>query len=94
MLTSHCLDAVKNHQKFFGNQGNDQEADDHSVGSAAAMQALKMFSGGGSGNSQVSWTPKHQLVDLDLHATGRQQPVLLRRPSHGRSQQGESWSNY
>ncbi|KAI0473655.1 hypothetical protein GGR56DRAFT_648437 [Xylariaceae sp. FL0804] len=43
-------DAVRQHRRHF--EGNDDsEADDHSMGTAAAMQALKMFSGGGSGNS-------------------------------------------
>ncbi|KAK9781987.1 putative Beta-flanking protein [Seiridium cardinale] len=45
-------DAVRQHQRFFGSGGDSNEADDRSMGSAAAMQALKMFSGGSSGNSQ------------------------------------------
>lgn len=47
-------DAVKQHKRFFDGNDDDNEADDRSVGTAAAMQALKMFSGGSSGNSQVS----------------------------------------
>ncbi|KAH8204964.1 hypothetical protein TruAng_000847 [Truncatella angustata] len=45
------LDSVKQHQRMYGD-GDDNDADDRSLGSAAAMQALKMFSGGSSGNSQ------------------------------------------
>ncbi|KAI4861969.1 hypothetical protein F4820DRAFT_431918 [Hypoxylon rubiginosum] len=44
-------DAVKQHKRFF-EKDDDDEADDRSMGSAAAMQALKMFSGGQSGNTQ------------------------------------------
>ncbi|KAI0895773.1 hypothetical protein F4806DRAFT_69098 [Annulohypoxylon nitens] len=48
-------DAVKQHKRFFGRDDDDgDEADDRSMGSAAAMQALKMFSGGQSGNSHES----------------------------------------
>lgn len=47
------LGAVQSHQQFFGGGGNSQQqASSGSMGSAAAMQALKMFSGGQSGNSQ------------------------------------------
>ncbi|KAI1844777.1 hypothetical protein JX266_009005 [Neoarthrinium moseri] len=45
-------DAVQQHKRFFGDGEDVKEADDRSMGSAAAMQALKMFSGGGSGTSQ------------------------------------------
>ncbi|ORY68611.1 uncharacterized protein BCR38DRAFT_423874 [Pseudomassariella vexata] len=45
-------DAVKQHKKYFSGEDDGHEADDKSMGSAAAMQALKMFTGGGSGNSQ------------------------------------------
>ncbi|KAI1106186.1 hypothetical protein F4804DRAFT_330556 [Jackrogersella minutella] len=45
-------DAVKQHKRFFNRDDDDEdEADDRSMGSAAAMQALKMFSGGQSGSS-------------------------------------------
>jgi len=45
--------AVQSHQQFYGNGGGSgQQADSGSMGSAAAMQALKMFTGGQSGNSQ------------------------------------------
>ncbi|XXH05523.1 white collar 2 type of transcription factor [Hypoxylon texense] len=43
-------DAVKQHRRFF-EKDDDDEADDKSMGSAAAMQALKMFTGGQSGNT-------------------------------------------
>lgn len=39
-------DAVKQHQKFYGGQDHGGEASSGSVGTAAAMQALKMFTGG------------------------------------------------
>ena len=45
--------AVQAHQQFFGGGGNqNQPADSSSMGMAAAMQALKAFTGGQSGNSQ------------------------------------------
>jgi len=45
-------EAVQAHQSFFGGGGSSGPASSGSMGSAAAMQALKMFSGGGSGQSQ------------------------------------------
>jgi len=46
--------AVKSHRKFFGDEDDDDEADERGMGSAAAMQALKMFAGGGSSESTHS----------------------------------------
>ncbi|RYO83785.1 hypothetical protein DL762_005962 [Monosporascus cannonballus] len=42
-------DAVKQHKRFYDDK-DDDDADDRSMGSAAAMQALKMFSSGKSEN--------------------------------------------
>ncbi|KAI5920682.1 hypothetical protein F4810DRAFT_403012 [Camillea tinctor] len=36
-------DAVKQHKRYFDKDDDDNDADDKSMGSAAAMQALKMF---------------------------------------------------
>ncbi|RDW73113.1 hypothetical protein BP6252_07020 [Coleophoma cylindrospora] len=45
-------EAVQSHQQFFGGGGGySQPAESSSMGQAAAMQALKMFTGGQSGNS-------------------------------------------
>ncbi|KAI1502964.1 hypothetical protein F5X99DRAFT_377142 [Biscogniauxia marginata] len=45
-------DAVKQHKRYFDKEDDDgDDADDRSMGSAAAMQALKLFSGGQSGSS-------------------------------------------
>lgn len=47
-------DAVKQHKRFFErDDDDDNEADDRSMGSAAAMQALKKFTSGESGNTAV-----------------------------------------
>ncbi|EMR67596.1 hypothetical protein MGN70_006786 [Eutypa lata] len=46
-------DAVKQHKRFYDDDDKD-DADDRSMGSAAAMQALKLFSGGQSGSSAES----------------------------------------
>lgn len=44
---------MQSHQQFFGGGGGGgQQASSGSMGSAAAMQALKMFTGGQSGGSQ------------------------------------------
>lgn len=43
-------DAVKQHRRHY-EADDDNEVDDRSMGSAAAMQALKLFSGGGSGST-------------------------------------------
>ncbi|KAI5863034.1 hypothetical protein GGS23DRAFT_567900 [Durotheca rogersii] len=46
-------DAVRQHKRYFDkDDDDDKDADDRSMGSAAAMHALKMFTGGQSGNSQ------------------------------------------
>ncbi|KAI2641138.1 hypothetical protein GGS21DRAFT_358277 [Xylaria nigripes] len=48
-------DAVRTHKKYFSEESDgSEEADDKSIGSAAAMQALKMFIGGQSGNTAES----------------------------------------
>jgi len=41
-------DAVKQHEKFYGNggQGGNEQASSNNVGAAAAMQAMKMFNNG------------------------------------------------
>ncbi|KAI0126471.1 hypothetical protein BJ170DRAFT_628860 [Xylariales sp. AK1849] len=44
-------DAVQQHRRHYGD-GDDSETNDRSIGSAAAVQALKSFTSGGSGNSQ------------------------------------------
>ena len=50
---SSATDAVNQHKKFFGGDDDGKPADSSGVGAAAAMQALKMFSGGqASGSSQ------------------------------------------
>jgi hypothetical protein len=36
-------DAVKKHMKFFGLGDDDEKADSNSLGSAAAVEALKLF---------------------------------------------------
>lgn len=46
-----CKDAVRNHKKFFGNEDHDDQSSSRSMGSAAAMQAMKMFSSGQAGGS-------------------------------------------
>jgi hypothetical protein len=49
---SHFADAVQQHKRFYNNE-DDEPATSQGMGSAAAMQALKMFSGGSTGNSEV-----------------------------------------
>ncbi|KAI1167131.1 hypothetical protein F5B18DRAFT_525550 [Nemania serpens] len=45
-------EAVRTHKKYFrDDDDDDNDADDRSMGSAAAMQALKMFTSGESGNT-------------------------------------------
>jgi hypothetical protein len=41
-------EAVRHHQQFYGGANEPHPASSGSMGSAAAMQALKMFNGGGS----------------------------------------------
>lgn len=51
---TNVSDAVKQHKRFYDDDDKDNDADDRSLGSAAAMQALKLFSGGQSGSSAES----------------------------------------
>lgn len=44
-------DAVRQHQNMYGSGGGQQPVGSGSMGTAAAMQALKMFGGGGGGSS-------------------------------------------
>ncbi|KAI0976611.1 hypothetical protein F4678DRAFT_413908 [Xylaria arbuscula] len=44
-------EAVRTHKKYFQGEGDDNDADDRSIGSASAMQALKLFTSGASGNT-------------------------------------------
>jgi hypothetical protein len=53
-------DHVQSHQQFYGggggggsSSGGGQPASSSAMGSAAAMQALKMYTGGGTGNTQA-----------------------------------------
>ena len=39
---------MSSHKKWFGDDDDEHKADNNSLGSAAAMQALKMFAGQGS----------------------------------------------
>jgi hypothetical protein len=43
--------AVRAHQQMYGNQGGGDSANPQNMGMAAAMQALKMFTGGQGGGS-------------------------------------------
>lgn len=54
LTRSNQIDAVKSHQQFFGNSSEPQAASSSSMGSAAAMQALKMFTGGSSSGNTSS----------------------------------------
>ncbi|KAI0400175.1 hypothetical protein F4802DRAFT_586142 [Xylaria palmicola] len=47
-------EAVRTHKKYFQGDDDDKDADDRSMGSAAAVQALKMFTSGQSGNTPKS----------------------------------------
>ncbi|KAI1812967.1 hypothetical protein GGS20DRAFT_555586 [Poronia punctata] len=47
-------EAVRTHKKYFEGDDDDDDADDRSMGSAAAMQALKKFTSGQSGNDSKS----------------------------------------
>ena len=54
-LASEDIDedsAVQGHKKYFGDDDDGKEATSSSIGSAAAMQALKMFTGGNAPAAQ------------------------------------------
>ena len=45
-------DAIRQHQNFYGSGGGGQQANSGNMGAAAAMQAMKMFTGGQSGSGK------------------------------------------
>lgn len=61
-------DAVQSHKNYYGEQNGGSEATERSMGSAAAMQALKMFTGGGAsaGASTASTGGQSQFIGLAM----------------------------
>lgn len=61
--------AVEAHKQFYGNNGSGQQpASDSNMGAAAAMQALKMFTGGSGGNAsaQQSSGSQNQFIGMAM----------------------------
>lgn len=52
--TQRPADTVQSHRKFFGGNDSQAPASSSSVGSAAALQALKLFTSGDQGQAQGS----------------------------------------
>lgn len=63
--------AVQHHQKYFGGQDDGSPATSGGMGSAAAMQALKMFTGGSGGGNQS------QFIGMAMSEASK-----VRTPSH------------
>ncbi|KAI8626634.1 hypothetical protein F5Y19DRAFT_488010 [Xylariaceae sp. FL1651] len=79
-------EAVRTHKKYFQGEDDDNDADDRSMGSAAAMQALKMFSGGQSGNTHES---SSQSAFIGL-AMGEASKLFDQKASQGKVSSGSS----
>ncbi|KAF9894612.1 hypothetical protein FE257_006500 [Aspergillus nanangensis] len=61
---------VSSHQRVYG--GDDTSADSRSLGAGAAMQALKMFSGGGGGDSSSgAGGDKNAFIGLAMAQAGK-----------------------
>ena len=62
--------AVKAHQAVYGGGGQGQQHDSQTMGAGAAMQALKMFSGGGAGSggqgSQGGGNSQNQFIGMAM----------------------------
>jgi len=83
--------AVEAHKQFYGN-GNGQEAHNQNMGAAAAMQALKMFTGssGGGGGSSVGQGGQSQFVGLAMAQAAKlfDQQAANGNTSSGASKEG------
>ncbi|CAI7672328.1 unnamed protein product [Penicillium bialowiezense] len=64
--------AVKAHQEMYGSGSSSGNHDSNTVGAGAAMQALKMFTGGGSGGSSSDGgMDKNKLIGLAMAQAGK-----------------------
>ncbi|CAG8104647.1 unnamed protein product [Penicillium salamii] len=64
--------AVNAHQAMYGSGSSNQNHDSNTVGAGAAMQALKMFTGGGSGGSSSDGgMDKNKLIGLAMAQAGK-----------------------
>lgn len=63
--------AVNSHQAMYGSGSSGQTHDSGTVGAGAAMQALKMFTGGSSGGSESSGMDKNKLIGLAMAQAGK-----------------------
>jgi hypothetical protein len=63
------------HQQLYGKQSNDGAHDANSLGAGAAMQALKMFAGGGAGaggmGSQGAGNSQSQFIGMAMAQAGK-----------------------
>jgi hypothetical protein len=57
------------HQQLYGNQSNERPHDANTLGAGAAMQALKMFSGGGAG--AASGNSQSQFIGIAMAQAGK-----------------------
>lgn len=82
--------AVKNHKKYFAGDDEDGDADERGMGSAAVVQALKMFTGGNGpagGGAGVSGTSQSEFVGL---AMGEASKLFDKKASQGKAPEGAS----
>ncbi|EME79446.1 uncharacterized protein MYCFIDRAFT_7763, partial [Pseudocercospora fijiensis CIRAD86] len=82
-------EAVRQHQQFYGDGGSGgAPANSHSIGGAAAMQALKMFNQGGSGGG--SGGGQNAFIGM---AMGQAAKLFDQQSSQGNVQDGASKQN-
>lgn len=65
-------DAVKNHKKEY-KEGGDKDADEKSMGTAAAVQALKLWNQGEAGDKQ----DKGSFLGLAMSEASKVSPMFL-----------------
>ncbi|MCJ1263583.1 hypothetical protein MMC22_003453 [Lobaria immixta] len=77
--------AINAHQAMYGEGGHQQQHSSETVGAGAAMQALKMFTGGGSGaggmGSQGGGNSQNQFIGM---AMAKASSLFDQQSSHGR----------
>ena len=90
---TNILGAVQSHQQFFGGNGNPpSQASSGSMGSAAAMQAMKLFMGSSGGNtgqnqSQQGGNSQNQFIGLAMAEASK---LFDHQSSQGNVQSGTS----
>jgi hypothetical protein len=70
-------DAIRKHKKYFADEDDDDDDDDdHSLGTAAAMQALKMFSSGQLHGAEQAKKPESAFLAVAMSEASKVGPII------------------